>query len=85
MFVYIHMCLSCQSVDKILKIKLLIVVSSQQENNATDESELEFLTLCILSFWFFSNKDHFLITWKHGKNIEQHTNCQVFQNFIERV
>ena len=44
------MCLSCQSVDKILKIKLLIVVSSQQENNATDESELEFLTLCILSF-----------------------------------
>ena len=33
------------SIDKIEKIELLIVVPSQQDNNAMDESGLEFLTL----------------------------------------
>lgn len=33
------------SIDKIEKIELLIVIPSQQDNNAMDESGLEFLTL----------------------------------------
>lgn len=60
MFVYV--CMFVLSIDKIFKIKLLIVVSSQQENNAMYESELEFF-MCIRRH-FFPNKDHFFYNIK---------------------